>query len=552
MAGGEITKKQNGSLLSHFKLKIVKRSMKPYIKIILSTCMVLYVIFIVSCKKEYNDKPFYETNNESIIEYIRENADTFSLFLTLIEESELESTLAAYNPFGNGYTLFLPSNRAINKFIEANSRYSSFQDLLNDNEFVRTLVRFHIANIGLNTNDFPFGALPDTTLSGDLLTIGFSGEIDSLVQQVNNYASITYPNIYLTNGYIHIIDEVLRPIVFTSYEWFKNEPDFSIFTRALELTNLKEVFTLDGDLYSSPKRANTVLVEPDNVFNEDSIFSVDDLINRYSPDDQNYTSNSNGLYQFVSYHILEGRMFLNNFEDQNTNFNTYAYLPVAVNATGIDIKINTGVEIFDTVVNGGNIKIIDYISIQYDKSNVITKNGAIHIINHVMELFKPKPQQRTFQFYEEPLINLAAQSPNTYEFKDPDLFEVIGWEGVDKIKFVKSMIDLTGVSNNDYIELEGAFSISYEIPKILPGNYMLRFKANSDHADNAFVQLFIDGKRIGGNIDLTSAPGSQSFYTYDIGQLSFINFEKHLLKIQTLIPGRLQWDAVIFQPVTNK
>ncbi|MEX0980570.1 MAG: fasciclin domain-containing protein [Bacteroidales bacterium] len=537
------------------KFIISLTSMKPYIRRTLSVSLILYLIFLVSCKEEDNiDKPFYEIDEieyKTISEYINSKGDTFNLFRSLINAGELESTLAAYNPFGNGYTLFLPSNTAVNQFIEDNHTYGNFQDLLNDQEYVRTLVRYHVANLALNANDFPLGSLPDTTLSGDLLTIGFSGDLGSLVQVVNNYATVIDPNIYLINGYIHIIDEVLEPVTDNSYEWLKNNADFSIITQALEATELSDTFNIVSGKNISSGSSNTLLVESDDVFRERSIFSIDDLINRYSPDNQEYTSSENGLYQFVAYHILEGRYFLNNFEGENTNYNTYTNLPVSVNATGVDIKINSGVEIFDTIIIGTDTSFIDFISLKYDKSNVLTTNGAIHLIDRVMELYKPRARQRVFQFYEEPLIDLVSQSPNTYEFNDPDKFEVIGWEGVDFIQYVKSLSDLEGVTNNDYIEIEGDFSIIYDLPKILPGNYMLSLRANVGSPDNAFIQIFLDGKAIGGNIDLTSSPGSGSFYTYDIGQLSFINHEKHQLRIQTLIPGRLQWDAVIIQPISN-
>jgi uncharacterized surface protein with fasciclin (FAS1) repeats len=525
--------------------------MKPYIKPALSISMILYVTFLISCRDDYIDKPFYEIDNITISEYLYSKEDTFNLFHSLIIAGELESTLAAYNPFGNGYTLFLPSNAAVNRFIEDNDTYGNFQELLNDQEYVRTLVRYHVANIALNANDFPFGALPDTTLSGDLLTIGFSGDLGSLVQVVNNHATVIDPNILLTNGYIHIIDNVLEPVTYNSYEWLKNNPDFSLITRALEITELSDTFTIASGKNISPVSSNTLLVESDEVFRQRDIFSLDDLINRYSPGNQDYTSHANGLYQFVAYHILEGKYFLNDFEGENTNYNTYADLPVAINATGIDFKINQGVEIFDSIITGTETTFIDYISLKYDKSNVLTKNGAIHLIDRVMELYKPKAQQRTFQFYEEPLIDLARQSPNTYEFNDPGKFEVIGWEGVDYIHYVKSMSEIKGVTNNDYIEIEGDFSIRYDLPKILPGNYMLRLRANVGYHNNAFIQVFIDGKVIGGNIDLSSSPGSGSFYTFDIGQLSFTSYEKHQLMIRTLIPGRLQWDMVIFQPISN-
>jgi uncharacterized surface protein with fasciclin (FAS1) repeats len=524
--------------------------MKPCIKPTLSISMILYGIFLISCNDDYTDKPFYEVNNITISEYLYSKGDTFNLFHGLIKAGELESTLAAYNPFGKGYTLFLPSNSAINQFIENNNTYGSFQDLLNDKGYVRTLVRYHVANIALNANDFPFGALPDTTLSGDLLTIGFSGDLGSLVQVINNYATVIDPNILLTNGYIHIIDKVLEPVTYNSYEWLKNNADYSLFAQALEVTELRDTFNMaSGKL--SHGRSNTLLVESDEVFRQKNISSLDDLINRYSPDNHDYTNSANGLYQFVAYHILEGKYFLNNFEGENTNYNTYADLPVSINATGIDFKINQGIEIFDRIIIGTDTTNINYISLYYDNSNVLTKNGAIHFVDRVMELYKPKAQQRTFQFYEEPLIELASQSPNTYKFNNPEKFEVIGWEGVDFIQYVKSMSVIPGVTNNDYIEIEGNFSIRYDLPKILPGNYMLRLKANVGYHNNAFIKIFIDGKEIGGNIDLTSSPGSGSFYTFNIGQLSFINYEKHQLMIKTLIPGRLQWDAVIFQPISN-
>jgi hypothetical protein len=288
-------------------------------------------------------------------------------------------------------------------------------------------------------------------------------------------------------------------------------------------------------------------LKPTIVFQQKGIFSIEDLINQYSPDNQNYTSSSNNLYQFVAYHILEGKYFLNNLEGENTNYNTYADLPVAINATGIDFMINTGVEIFDSIMIGSETKIINFISLKYERSNVLTRNGAIHVIDRVMNLYRPASQQRTFQFYEEPLIEFARQRPNTYVFNDSRKFEVIQWENVDFIQYVKSVTNLPGVLNNDYIEIVGEFTFLYDIPKILPGNYQLRIRASGGFYKNAFIQVFLDGKRVGGNIDLTS--GTNTFRVFNIGQIGFENYEKHQLKIQTLIPGRLQLDAVIFQPI---
>ena len=503
----------------------------------------------MACEPEYTITPFFEGiykgRNESIYEFIVNKADTFARFRDLMITGNLDKTLTAFNPHGDNYTLFLPTNEAIDRFITNSQKYNSFQDLLEDKEYVNELVRYHVVNMALRANDFPYGALPDTCLSGDLLSISYRSHGDTVMPIVNNNASLITYDIELTNGFIHIIDGVLAPIVFNNYEWLKQYPEYSIFTKALETTGLSDTFTVlenDVKLINPP---SSLFVEPDEIFYNEGIFTIDDLIKIYSPDRQDYYSSSNGLYQFIAYHIMEGIVFLNNFEGQNTNYNTFSTLPVSVDGTGLDIKINTGSEIFDTVINGNDTSYIDFIMINYNSSNVITKNGAIHFIQYIMEPFRPNPRQYIFQFYEDPVIFSASQRPNTYEFEDPAELEKIDWQGVKYIRYVK-LGSSSEYYSDDYLEIEGEFSITYEIPKILPGTYMLQIAANANYYNNAFIQIFLDDKRVGGNINLTSG---SSYYTFDINPINFINYEKHQLRIQTLITGRLTWDCVIFKPI---
>jgi uncharacterized surface protein with fasciclin (FAS1) repeats len=508
--------------------------------------LLLFIILLYACEeKQQSIKPFYEEEAGSISEYISTRKDSFSRFNSLMERGELDITLKAYNPHGNGYTVFLPVDKAFDSFISDHENYNTFQDLLDDQNYLKQLIRYHVVSRALEEKDFPFGALPDTTLSGDILTIGFSGNVDSTIQKVNNSASIIQSDIERSNGYVHIIDQVLNPVTFSSYEWLQTKSEYSIFTAALGFTGLKDTFKLEGSGNELIYPGLTLLVESDEVFNEAGIHSIDDLKNEYSPDNQNYTSYSNGLYQFVAYHILEGKLFLNNLEGKNTNYNTFARFPLSVNATGIDFKINTGVEDFDTLITGNDTTIVDYIKLKYDLSNVTAKNGAIHFIENVMEVYKPNPSEQTFQFYEEPLINEASNRPDEYTFEDSSQFEVIKWQGVKEIIYVNSPTAISGVMNNDYIQLEGDFSISYEIPKILPGKYRLRIKTNDDFKKNATIQVYLDGAKMGSNLDLSDGDG---FNWYDVGLVDFLNYEQHNIQIEALISGRFTWDAVQFVP----
>jgi uncharacterized surface protein with fasciclin (FAS1) repeats len=536
-------------------MKKTKRSfrMKKH-KIFLHTAfftgILLFLLFPSGCKEDISEARFYEDETRSIADYIESNEDVFSRFQQVMKTGELETTLKSYNPEGNNYTLFLPTDEAFDRFVENSNDYASFNELLDDTDYLKSLVRYHVLNMGLERNDFPYGILPDTTLSGNALTVGFTTGIDSTVVKINNYATILRFNIELSNGYIHVIDEVLEPIVYSSYEWLEQRPDYSIFSEALEITGLKDTFKIKSSETEIEYPKNTLLVESDEVFNKHGIQSIDDLKEKYSPNRQDYAAQSNGLFQFVAYHILIGSHFLNNFEGKNTNYNTYATFPISLNALGLEMLINKGAANFDTIINGNDTTIIDFVQINYDESNVLTRNGTIHFIMDVMEPYRPKPRAQTFEFYEEELISRWEKAPGDYEFNDPSRFEVISWEGVEEVKYVKSASNLSGIWNNDYLEIDGDFIITYEMPKLLPGKYMLQIKANDEYYNNATIQVYLDGERIGGNVDLTENPNKwSSMNLYNIGQRNFTEFETHQLRIRSLIAGRFMWDGVRFEPI---
>src|SRR5690606_9855756 len=118
---------------------------------------------------------------------------------------------------------------------------------------------------------------------------------------------------------------------------------------AADLTGLRELIDFDTkqDLNRQPV---TLLVEPDVIYNANGINHVDDLVSLISPGDNNYADQKNPLYNYVAYHILSGRYFLDNFEGENTNYTTFSEIPLNINGLGINIAINKGKEVFDTIV----------------------------------------------------------------------------------------------------------------------------------------------------------------------------------------------------------
>jgi uncharacterized surface protein with fasciclin (FAS1) repeats len=499
---------------------------------------ILLFVFPVLCTCDRgSEKLFFEEDLVEIADYIINNKESYSKFHEIMIRGDLKDPLSAYNPFGNGFTLFLPTDEAFDRFIQQSQKYNSFDDLLADVDFIRELGRYHLVHIELRTNDFPYGALPDTTASGDFLTIGFSSSLDTTIYKVNNSAPIIEANLEMLNGYVHVISEVLEPVTFTGYEWIRDNDEYSILAGVLELTGLE----------SKLQNKYTILAEHDSIYNRKGINSLDDLILKYSTPGTEYTDLNNGLYQFAAYHILEGSYFLADFETSG-NYNTYGNFPISVQ-TGIEVRINTGVDTFAFIYSETDTSAITYISLYYQESNVLTKTGAIHFLTEVMEVYTNiRRSIMYYQFMEEPVIVQDSRQIGNYEYEDQDEFEAISWTGPDFIYYVKSSASEQAWLD-DYLWLTGNFSIEYTMSRILPGRYKLQLRTNAYSSNNASIQVSLDGKRIGGNFDLTrGGTGSNPYNVFDIGVVELVQYSEHTIRIESIIPGRMIWDAVIFEP----
>lgn len=505
---------------------------------------------LFSCERKPIEAGFEDMINMTIYDYIVENKEQYSSFLSILEKGGLDKTLSAYNPNGIDYTLFLPTNAAIDKFIQQNNSFNSLNDLLNNVEYAKAFSRYHVVNMGIMTNDFPFGALPEYTLSGDLLTVGFIIEPDTSYYKINNQAAVIKSNIEVSNGYVHVIESALTPLTYTTYDWVSQNAGYSIFKQALDATGLKDTLSLNLKTDTRRLRPSTLLVEHDSIFAKKNIRSFQDLASQISPNNTNYKSRSNPLYNFMAYHILEGSLFLDDFEGVATNFNTYSDIPLNVNGLGIDIAINKGREVFKILVNAkGDTTLIDYVGILYDASNLITQTGSVHFINQVMRQYPPVRAIRNYEFWEEPLFSTLRREPGSYQIKDPSLLTRISWTGAD-LFFIKSEDPNELAWNQDYLFINGDFRIRYVIPKIVQGKYRVFLGAHANSGSNALVEVFIDGKKVGGLIDLTTGGTSSNPYARKtVGTVEFLQFQDHIVEVVSLIPGAFRWDYLRFEPI---
>jgi uncharacterized surface protein with fasciclin (FAS1) repeats len=517
----------------------------------------IYIIFLYltivgfSCSE---DPPaivtFEDTFQSTIYDYLEENKEDFSDFIEILKSGGIYKTLSAKNPFADGYTLFLPDNNAVQDFISQHQQYTTLNDLLNDQQYVNALSRYHVLTDAIHSNSFPFGAFPDPTLTNDLLTVSFIIGQDSSYYKINNQAAVVKPNTEVSNGFIHVIESVLEPVAYTSYEWLARRSAYSLFLEAVDLTGTRSLIDLD---LKAPAQQGlppvTVLVESNDIFRQSGIQTLEDLIDRISPDNSDYTNPSNPLYNFVGYHVLKNNYYIDDFQDESSNYNTHSEVPVLIDGLGNDIAINKGKQILDTIISGQDTTFIDYIGFLYDESNVITKSGSIHFIDRLLELQSPTRTRITLQFREEPVINSLRNNTGTFlldNYRD-DMLR-LEW-AADGLFFVMEGSE-SNATNDDYIQTEGDFIIRYTIPQIVQGRYDLSVRANAYYRNNALIEVFVDGKKIGSTVDLTrGGSASRPFANKTVGTIIFNNYREHVVEIRSLIPGRFTWDYLRFDPV---
>lgn len=514
------------------------------IAVTISLLIVLLVQF--SCQKKQIEANFEDMKQTSIYNYLEANKDNFSSFIAILKAAGIDKTLSAYNPNGIDYTLFAPDNKAIDQYLKTNGKYATLDALTADKVFVSALARYHVVNMGTTTYEFPFGAFNEPTLSGDFLNVNFILAKDTTYYKINNQAQVTKANIELSNGYIQVIGTMLTPITQNSYGWLKNNPKFTIFTAALEATGLKTKIDVDMKKKDQTLLPFTMLVEPDAIYKMRNVNSFADLAKLVSPDRTDYTNAANPLNLFVGYHMLNDLRFLDDLQGKSTNYVTFADIPLTINGVGLDIVINKGKEIFV----GSKNDTTDYIGIDYDASNIVTQSGAIHLINQIMKAQVPSRSIVTYEFYDEPALNEYRRKGGSYLIENHDLLKNVKWSGSTKLFYVKSFDQPERSWSNDYLQTDGDFDISYVVPKIIQGKYNVFISADAYNSQNALVELYIDGNKLGGLVDLTKGGSANwPFYSFKIGAVDFKKYSSHTIEIKSLIPGRFLWDYVRFEPI---
>lgn len=304
----------------------------------------------VSCNEENLPDNYYTATEMTAAGFLQNDPARFSEFTRILQRANFLSTLATYGE----YTLYAPTNEAVNNYLSANN-YGSVEDI--PQNVCDTIARTHIVKGGVYfTADVSDGTLPLLNMDDRNITITCDSDVNNnnaIIYYVNKSAKMIERDDSVTNGVVHTIDHLLVSTSMLLPDLIKQDTTSTIFASALALTgvelNMRKVedysytigrdsveeglpeifFGSEGEKWTKVKFVErryfkyTAFVETDETFEKAGIYNINDLIakakawydNVFPEDagkyDDDYTHPKNPLNRFVSYHILP---FLVNYD----------------------------------------------------------------------------------------------------------------------------------------------------------------------------------------------------------------------------------------------
>lgn len=318
---------------------------------------VLMVILTIGCFTSCKDDPdadnFYTTKKEYASDFLKNRPEKFSKFMEVLEratgnpkrEMHLMELLATYG----SYTLFAPTNEAMDKFLQS-KHVKTVAEL--KKEDCDTLAFTHIMDQAYFTSDYNSGTYPSGNLLDRFLTISpeadttYEGgqQVIKLKFSINKNAYIAFADDSVKNGVVHTMSNVIDSKSLMIPSLIKEDPEAQIFYQAMEKTGyagdlqtgyidleyensrssefwkdstdwtnnklvVKQGNEYDNVAYMKHRyQRYTVFVERDSIFKMNGISNITELESYakdiYGEGSSDYKDKTNALNRFVAYHIL--------------------------------------------------------------------------------------------------------------------------------------------------------------------------------------------------------------------------------------------------------
>lgn len=209
--------------------------------------MLLGLTVLYGCQDKVDESDMYTFTGETVIDVLGDNAD-YSYFVDILNRVKFsnhsESSAAQLLSTRGHYTVFAPSNAAIQHYLDSMYNTTGFDVNQISDSLANALVKNSIIDTGDNeafhSTDFQVGALDRTNLDDRFITVEFeAGEQNSQII-LNSKSHIVNRDLEASNGVVHTIDRVLDFSNSNLAELIKQTPNLQIFGQLLKVTGWQD------------------------------------------------------------------------------------------------------------------------------------------------------------------------------------------------------------------------------------------------------------------------------------------------------------------------
>lgn len=320
---------------------------------LLLLCMAAFVF--ASCDDD-DDGSGDPDNGQNLVQVAGENTD-LETFVTALQASGLTPAFEGTDQF----TIFAPSNAA---FADLGDQLGELLEQDNQDELA-DILRYHVIegrrlSTALQTNANQSTLLASRTIA---ITVGNDGSV-TIGDSTDEDANVETPNLEASNGVIHIIDKVLIPPpptiaeIVTAAAEDETDNGLSDLAFILGLPAFQQLLTDAGD----PQQELTVFAPTNKAF--------DDLLSDLGLDELSELR-LEVVQDILNYHIAGDSVRLG--EDTT--------IPTLLEGESV------------SVTQSGSL--VDGISVDEDRRNIVASNGLVHVIKGVLLPSTPKAISET-------------------------------------------------------------------------------------------------------------------------------------------------------------
>jgi uncharacterized surface protein with fasciclin (FAS1) repeats len=544
-------------------MKDMKRILKPFGLLKFAVLLLLIVAGFEACKKE--KFPEQTDLGLNIFSYLQSDPEQYSEFVKVLKLAGTNAYLDAYGT----YTMFAPTNDAIKQYLQDIGKNSV--EAVDVNE-LKDLVRLHLIEDTIPTTAFTDGKIPTPTMYGQYLTTGAQNDDGITKITINKIAKIVKSNIRLGNGIVHVIDHVLIKATKTLAQQIADDPSLSIFNEAIKATGWDQKLNLPIT-YTSDSVGSfvSVLAQTDDVFKADGIYSLADLMTKYS-NTGNPTNPLDSLNLFVAYRVLPG---LNYMADIVTAPSHVTKAPLEV----ISVKLSKDTILLNEVTFNGILEkgiVVDRIN-----SDITCTNGVLHLVKGNFSIKSRLPEPVYFDVADQPefrqLPAIFRKPGKSQSFSSGQLKDIT-WGGTLPVAYIASAAGSADAQTywGDRFEMTrlrtsgGSDWVEFKTPVIIKGRYKVWITYRTA-GKGTLAQAKFDGELLSRLVDFreyrnTTLPereleaqgykksligSSGNFNSRLLGVVDVKTTDRHIFRLEALNNASQQcWiDVVEFRPV---